>query len=940
MLRVNSGLSRRLSSIDIGWLVALIIPIIAILPTLNPDHIIQTADGPFHVHRMLAVTTLIRAGDLYPRWIPWFHVGFGYPVLNFYAPLATYVGGVLGLVGIGAANAFTLIVAAAWVIGSLGMYALGRRYLNPYAGMLASVLWSYAPSTLQAVWNQGSISQIVAAALLPWLFLTLMGVIEKPNARRAAAFGLSLGLIVLAHQPTLVLAGLLMMVGVPALCLWYGWRRGRLKERILYTAVGMILGAGVAAVFLLPMGLELPNIEASKPAADIPQTLANSTLRADQLFVQPQAPDSSDLNRNLPETVGLVDGILALIGLAALVVQKRYKLALACVAGCAFTLFLVQAVSLPVWLSVGLLAELRFPGRTLHVGRLFFALLGGASLLWIPTRVSVGNGVREGLRSSPTKRRPLGSWVHLRSSVETQRAASLQKTSLQVVIKAMTLALSVVVIIAALPTIYPSRTFVDFSGLRPGDEVRYEVATYSFGGTSYDEFKPIWGSKTPKDVPNIDDVNAHPLRVSVIDRGEKGVTVQQDGDEGADVASDHPFDLSFRQFYFPGWSASVDSTPAETFPEAQFGLVTLHVPAGTHTVTVHRNDTAIEAVSPFITLISLGIVAGLLWKGEKSAEEARSRVSSGVAWALAGGIGGFAILNALYIQPQTGLFRQQSPLEAPAYMQTGVHQTFGDEEELLGYTLHQDTTRAGEAFDVTLYWRALKPLDHSDQPIVQLVNPGVSAAWAVSQSFAISGLPGKRAQTPDYFVSDDHRLQVQADAPPYVGRLLVKLLDPSGQPLRLPNGDDHLVLDGRVRIQGEGQAVPKRLDAALDGKLELWCAAVQQAGDQLQIELHWHVLGALATPNVSLFVHGFDNANQETALYDGPMLKGDYAATDWLPGQNLSESVTLSPPAGLARLAVGLHTADGTRLAAQQNGTPVQDNVLWIPLNGPSCTAS
>jgi hypothetical protein len=496
--------------------------------------------------------------------------------------------------------------------------------------------------------------------------------------------------------------------------------------------------------------------------------------------------------------------------------------------------------------------------------------------------------------------------------------------------------LALAVVAVALPTLYPSRPFLDNTNLTPADEIRYEVATRAFGGTSYDEFKPIWGDATPKDAPDLKALQAHPLRINVIDPGEKGVTVTQIDDHTAQVITDHALNLSFRQFYFPGWTALVDGAPVTPFPEERFGLVTLHVPAGSHTVSVRRETTPVEQIAPILTLISVIILIGMWRSGNKAVEEKIAALQPQTAWLLIGGIGAFALLNSLYIQPFTMWFRQQSPPDSPAYMQTAVHQRFGDTYELLGYSLHQNEAQPDAAFDVTLYWRALHPVDQDYQPVVQLVNPAVSAAWAVSQKFYIGETPLKH--TPDYFVSDEHRLQVAADVPPYVGRLLVKLIDPqTGQPLLLPDGSDHLVLDARVRIQGMGVPAKKLLNSVIDGKLELWCAAVQQQPDQLHVSLYWHVLAPLATADVSVFVHGFDAQNQMVALYDGPLLNGDYAATDWLPGQNLVDQLTVPVKPGLERLSVGLHLASGDRLPVLTDGIAAPENRIWLPLATQSC---
>jgi hypothetical protein len=167
---------------------------------------------------------------------------------------------------------------------------------------------------------------------------------------------------------------------------------------------------------------------------------------------------------------------------------------------------------------------------------------------------------------------------------------------------------------------------------------------------------------------------------------------------------------------------------------------------------------------------------------------------------LGAGIVAFAFINTLFIQPQTMWFRLRSPLESPAYMQTAVHQTFGDAYELLGYTLKQEQVAPDSWLEITLFWWALRPLEQLYKPTVQLVNEGISEAWAVSEKFFIGSDPG--LHTPDYFVSDTHKLRVFADAPNASGRILLWLTDQNGERLKLADGSDRLVLNTSIQLQG------------------------------------------------------------------------------------------------------------------------------------------
>ena len=559
--------------------------------------------------------------------------------------------------------------------------------------VLAVALWVYAPSRLQDVWNIGNLSGFIGTALLPWMFFTLARLIDQPTRRRMVWLALVFGGVILAHQPTTVLAALVIVPAVPVWCGWVARRNGHFVRRLAYTIGGLALGAGVAMIFLLPTLAEVGYVKVSLAAEDIPSVLRSGFLLPSQLFMQPAAPDLTDISRGLPDTLGLVGGLLGGLGFLALLSRRKFPLALAWAAILAFCIFLLLDISFGFWLTVPLLDQLRFPARVLRMAVVFLSLLGGASFLLLPLRY-------RGIASA---------------------------------------ALVALVIAAALPTLYPSRDVVDYTGITPADEIRYEQATYSFGGTSYDEFRPIWASRPPFDSPP--DVEAYatdPMRIAVVDPHLPGVTIESTGDTSVHVVTPDTFALSFRHFYFPGWRAMVDGESVDVYPTSDFGLITVDVPPGDHTVTLFRQNTPIENLSALLTLISLGIAVILFRKRpapDLVSQSAPQPLSPRLAGGLIVGVIVFAILNRVYILPDTTWFRQISPPDNPAAMQTPVQVAFGDAYELLGYSLDEATASPGKTFRITLFWRALRPLDHTYRPLVQLTDPALTEAWAVGRGF-------------------------------------------------------------------------------------------------------------------------------------------------------------------------------------------------------------
>jgi hypothetical protein len=736
--------------------VALLLPIIGLVPMFNGLSIIDTADGELHMYRIAAMTALLQQGDLYPRWVPYFHLGYGYPIFNFYAPSGAWLGGVLGVLGVPAPLALPVLTALAWMLGSAGCFALARRWLPVPAALLAAAVWCYAPTRFQMVWNIGSPPAFLGAALAPWLILALIRAARSPGRRTAAGLALAWGLVLLTHQPTALLMGMFCAVAAPLACLWSPWGLAVVIQRARWTVIGLLLGTGLAAIFLLPMLLESRYTQLDTGAADIPAVLRASFIAPQQLFIQPGAPDHSDLSRHLPETVGLGVGLIALVGIGGLILQRQFGLTFIALVSGAMTLFLMSQVSLPVWLLTSLLGQLRFPGRVLAIGSLAFALMAGGCFWLLPARWRVaGSGV-----------------------------------------------LIAVVIAIALPTLYPSRDWLDFSHLSPVDAIEYEYRTTVFGTTSFNEFKPSFGQEaTAYDLPpDLESYAADPFRLRVRDVLGGTAQVESIAESSLRVTAGSPVDLRLRRFYWPGTRVSVDGIRVEPQIDLFFGLVRVPLSAGTHVVTVWQDASAVQIIAPFISFICLLATIALWRRGAAPLAPVEDLPPPGLAWGLSLALVGFACVNALFIQPHTTWFRLRSPLDQPAAMQTGVRQTFGDAYELLGYSLGQDSATAGGRLDVTLYWRALRSLDRFYRPVVQVVDPQVTEAWGVSQRFFIGRSPV--LHTPGYFVADYHPIAIFDDRTPGTGRLLVWLEDATtGERLRLPDGRDSLLLDQPVVVR-------------------------------------------------------------------------------------------------------------------------------------------
>ena len=882
---------------DPGYGVAALLPLIGILPTLGAG-VIRTADGPLHVQRIYAMALLLAEGQLWPRWVPYFHLGYGYPVFNFYPPGVFQLGGYLVRLGLDAAAAFTLLAALAWIIGSVGTYGLARRFLPGVTSLLAAALWAYAPSRLVEVWDQGSLPQIRAAAFVPWLLWALLNAAASPSARRAALVALPMAGIILCHQPITFISALYAGPLALLLSLWHARRAGRFWARALAAVGGLALAGGLAAIFLLPLAFELRHVAAAQNPEDTVPYLISNFLRPAEVFMQPPAMDLTDLRFELQPTLGLIPGLLAGAGLIALAWRRRFAAAALLALGIGFTVFMLLLPSLPLWLAIPYFAQLRFPERFLRVGAVLIGLAGGAALLLIPPR-----------------------W----------RSAGLA-------------AGLVVVIAAALPLIYPNQTFVTWDNLSAVDAIQMELDEQVWGTTSYNEFNPRWGREIRYDPPEIEAYEEMPLRLTVyrLDAIRQWPALQFDERDAntIHITLTEPRTVRFRQYYFPGWVALRDGEPFPIYPDDEVGLIALDLPAGEHTIELFYAGTPVQHLAGLITLAALLVTGAMLWRGGVAADPPPADPPPARAALIAGaGIIGFALINTLWIAPETLLFRHRSPPDAPVAMQTRVDVPFGDSFMLLGYMLPAESAAPGRPLDVMLFWRALRPVAVDYRPVVQLVDLNVSEAWAVSQPLLPGGGHTSRGYPLDRFASEIHTLDLFPQAQPYVARVMVQMVEArTGEPLRLPDGADRLLLDPLIRV--EGPTVPpadQPLADAVDEVAVLVCASAVRAADVVMVNLHWHVTNP-APGALRVFVHGLDDDGAIIAQADGPPLAGRYPPSLWLPGQYLRDAFTLPADPALASVAVGFYLPDGPRLPITRAGEPLPGDQITLALDsGPGC---
>lgn len=190
----------------------------------------------------------VRAGVLYPRWMPESFDGLGSPAFYFYPPLPFWIDALVSIVTADAlAVPYRLAVTTAVVLFLSGLSM--RVWLLRVSGkrtvaLVGAIAYMAAPYHLFDTYTRGAFAETTAYAVLPIVMLTLRLTIE------GARWGLPLlaasyAALLLSHLPTTLLCSITV---IPAYALF----ATRSPALLMRCAGGGVLGLGLAAIYLLP----------------------------------------------------------------------------------------------------------------------------------------------------------------------------------------------------------------------------------------------------------------------------------------------------------------------------------------------------------------------------------------------------------------------------------------------------------------------------------------------------------------------------------------------------------------------------------------------------------------------------------------------------------------------------------------------------------------
>ena len=522
-------------------------------------------DAAMHYRRHADFIEALREGVWYPRWLPRSNFHQGTPVMLYYPPLPYYVTAALN----GIVNApFVALTLGCWLgllLSGLSMYVFSRRLLPRGISMLAAVFYMAVPYHLFDFYHRTALSEFWAFAWLPLVLDATRRLAAGRGLRAVLYLAASFAALLLTHVTISFEMGLLLPVYLLLLT--------RRLRHWLHAAGGMALAAGVSALFLVPLLLEVRYIRIDRalriPFADyfLFRHLGSAFNR--HLFPPPEGRRFFYLDGVNVMAVSL----LVLLLVCALVIWRERRrlseipmiksLLWPVAILTALSLLLTTRLSAPLWRVAPQFPYIQFPFRWLTITAVGVALLVGVA-----------------------------AFVITRAERSRLLYAALLSAAL-----IFTLSISALLVLRA--TYNRQELEEGLNGL--------EVA----------EYRTIYLDRQKR-----------------LDEYVKPAIVVESGNAQADalddlgarqryaIAATTDATLVVRPQFFPGWKAWLDDQPVAIAPSRE-GNIQVTVAPGEHTLLLRFEDTGPRRAGKAISAVAALLFLALLWLSFRQTKSAR-----------------------------------------------------------------------------------------------------------------------------------------------------------------------------------------------------------------------------------------------------------------------------------------------------------------------------
>lgn len=369
-----------------------------------------TAHDIWHnVARFYWYAQALSQGEWLPAWIAPLAGGYGYPLFIFSYPLPWLIGFPLVVIGLSIETALKVLYGGSFIAAGLIMYGFSTRLFRSRLAALASgVLYMIAPYHFLTTFVSAAMGIAFAYALAPLLFWGIWETGREKYARGIILLSLGLMGVITSHVILAVMVSLFAALWALYVLLQANHRQEVAKNML----VGVLLGLGLSAFYLLPFGAYTKLIRANDPGAGFAKLYETNFATFKQLLYSPWGFGpiiSNAKDGEISLQVGVAQwlaffGVVIPFGMTLvklgwqrqlsfaratilkqrLLWRKRNATGIILMLLYAVSVFAIWELSKPVWDYAARYLPLDYPFRLLVMAVLFGSLLAG----WMLTAIS------------------------------------------------------------------------------------------------------------------------------------------------------------------------------------------------------------------------------------------------------------------------------------------------------------------------------------------------------------------------------------------------------------------------------------------------------------------------------------------------------------------------------------------------------------------------
>lgn len=353
------------------------------------------------VQRVFEMKQSLSDGMLPVRWVGDLGYGFGYPIFNFYAPLAYYIGAFTNLIGFNALTATKIMLGLGVILSGITMYFLAKEFWGRTGGVVSGVLYLFAPYHALNIFVRGDFSEIWAYAFIPLVFLGIYKISKQQKSWLwIIVSALSFAAIILSHNLTAMMVTPFIIAY--ALILIITSSRNNLSSFIFHLSFFIFLGLLLSAFYWLPALSEMKYTNVASQiggGADFrDHFVCPSQLWESQWGFGGSVPGCAD---GLSFRVGKIHLILASISLIVLLFiwnkkESGRNAIIFFIFSFLASIFLMLEISKSVWEAIPQMAYFQYPWRFLALTAFTVSFLGGSFIILPKSKIIsllLGGGV-------------------------------------------------------------------------------------------------------------------------------------------------------------------------------------------------------------------------------------------------------------------------------------------------------------------------------------------------------------------------------------------------------------------------------------------------------------------------------------------------------------------------------------------------------------------